>query len=162
MPGSTGRSREGAAICGTPFSTPHLARNVRRLLVFLCLAGAIGLAACYRRVSVRPVTSAVVPPNYFGLMAAGRAAERGRDYRAAINWYTTAASAVGTVSPDLRRDAKVAVHNRIGACYRAMHQVELARAEFKAAEALGDRRFAPNALRSLERDGPAPSKGDPL
>jgi hypothetical protein len=98
-------------------------------------------------------------PAYFRLMAQGHDFEKDRKYDEAIQTYRTALSDLTGVYADLAVPAQIAVHNRLGACYRKKGDGVAALREFRISVGLGDRKFAPKAVVALEaKKKPSPQR----
>jgi hypothetical protein len=88
-------------------------------------------------------------PPYFASMKEGLKLERQGQYKEAMARYRTALTLVGGVDKEIQNQATIAVHNRLGACYRSLGNVGEAQKAFERSLALGDKRFAPKALKKL-------------
>ena len=82
-------------------------------------------------------------------MKTARELERKSKFAAAVAMYDEATGLTEAVSPDLRRQAKIAVHNRLAACYMKMHANDHAVSEFQRSVELGDVQYAPKYLSKL-------------
>ena len=109
-----------------------------------------------RRTGVSPVTQH--DPAYFAVMERGHDLERRKNYAAAITTFREALSLCDGLDHDIRRKAKIAVHNRLGACYRSEGNLHAALHEFSTSVDLGDAKFAPIAMEKLRRSGLVPGK----
>jgi len=80
--------------------------------------------------------------------------EKQKNYYRAIECYKKATKNMNGVSPDLIEKAKIAAHNRTGACYRALGKREEAITEFQISLGLGDTKYAPLAIEKLMGNSP--------
>jgi phage shock protein A len=82
-------------------------------------------------------------------MEAAAALERDRKYEQAIAGYRSALERVDSVTSELRKQARIAAHNRIAACYREQGRLNLALREFRVSARLGDSVYAPKAVQAI-------------
>ena len=114
-----------------------------RVVLGLSLIMICALFFAYKHHSVFAANS---QPAYFQSMEEGHRYEKDKNYEQAIGLYTQALQQIPEVDSDLRMQGKIAVHNRIAACYRSIGQMDKAAAEFKVSISLGDTKYAPKAL----------------
>jgi hypothetical protein len=125
--------------------------NRRLLLLFF-----VGIQACllYALTSAllhdehRTGSGRAVP--YFETMKRAYALEHADNIREAIPLYQQAGPQASSVDPELRQRARMAVQNRLAACYSKLGDLSQAAVHFKAAVALGDKKYAPAALKRLQ------------
>ncbi len=89
-------------------------------------------------------------PIYYHQMQHGFDLEHVKKYSEAIVYYKLALSNVQDVALDTRFKAKIAAHNRMGACYRKMCDTENALKQFEISKQLGDTKYAPKAVQKLK------------
>jgi hypothetical protein len=98
------------------------------------------------------VQSASTPtPTYFALMQIGHDLEGRKDYSAAISKYREADGQIEPVASDMRRQARIAVHNRIAACLVKVGDPISAVREFQLSASLGDSVYAPKWIIKLQK-----------
>ena len=126
-----------------------------RLLKRVSVAMAICLLGCGHATTSKTGINSVTQhdPPYFKILERGHDLERSKDYVGAIKEYKEALRLCDGVDPDLRRRAKIAVHNRSAACYRYLGDSRAALREFSASVDLGDDRYAPKAIQKLRGSG---------
>ncbi len=120
-------------------------QNDQILVVALALVCSILLGCNQRRQS-----AALPNVSYFSLMERAFTIEGRGDCPNAIKLYAQALDRTSDAEPNLRNQAKIAVHNRLAACYRSLSKRDEALREFRKSIALGDTRFAPKAIAKLQ------------
>lgn len=88
-------------------------------------------------------------PLYWSIMERSLSYERQGRYAEAIAGYRSAMPYAKNLSPDLARRAKIAIYNRIGACYMKMSELEQALEAFQESLKIGDTKYAPQKISEI-------------